>query len=144
MVIHDNVPRRRFLTMAAGAAAVGACSSSSNMTISDVPAFNVSMLPVGSLEAVGTQPVCIGRDANGVYALSLYCTHMQCNIATQGTVSPQGIHCGCHGSSFDANGNVTHGPAAQPLAHFSVTKDASGNLTIHGTQTVSANTRLPV
>jgi Rieske Fe-S protein len=143
MPIHDDVPRRRFLAMAAGAAAVGACSSSSQ-TIGDVPAFNVSTLPVGSLEAVGTQPVCIGRDANGVYALSLYCTHMQCNIATQGTVSPQGIHCGCHGSSFDVNGNVTQGPAAQALTHFAVTKDASGNLTIHGMQTVSANTRLAV
>ena len=102
------------------------------------------MLAVDSLDVVGTEPVCIGRDAAGVYAMTLTCTHAGCDIGQHGTVSPQGLVCGCHGSEFDANGNVVRGPATQPLDHFAVTVDATGNLTIHGDQIVDASQRLAV
>jgi cytochrome b6-f complex iron-sulfur subunit len=144
----DEVTRRRFLVVVAGQAVVlGACSSSSGVSpaqVGDVSAGNVSGLPVGSLRAVGTEPVCIGRDAGGVYAMTLTCTHAGCDIGQTGTVSPQGLICGCHGSEFDANGSVVMGPAKQPLDHFAVTADASGNLTIHGGQTVDSADRLSV
>jgi hypothetical protein len=45
---------------------------------------------------------------------------------------------------FDVDGNVTRGPANEALAHFAVTADASGNLTVHTGQTVAASTRLAV
>lgn len=99
---------------------------------------------MGSLRAVSNEPVCIGRDANGVYAMTLTCTHAGCDIGTEGSVSPQGLFCGCHGSAFDANGAVVRGPATQPLDHFAVTVDSSGDLTIHGGQTVAASQRLSV
>lgn len=109
----------------------------------DVPAGNVSELPIGTLNVVGSEPVCIGRDPSGIYAMTLTCTHAGCDMAQHGTVSAQGIACGCHGSEFDPNGDVVRGPATQPLAHFAVTVDASGNLTIHGDQIVAASQRLP-
>ena len=88
--------------------------------------------------------MCIGRDSGGVYAMTLTCTHAGCDIGQTGSVGPQGLFCGCHGSEFDANGSVVRGPASRPLDHFAVTADSAGNLTIHGGQTVSAGTRLAV
>ena len=143
-----RIGRRRFLVLAGasvGAAGV-ACGSGpvEPASVGDVPAGNVSSLPVGSLNAVGGQPVCIGRDSRGAYAMTLTCTHAGCDIGTMGDVSPSGLLCGCHGSRFDANGNVVSGPAPAPLDHFAVTVDGSGNLTIHGGQVVDAGTRLAV
>lgn len=112
--------------------------------IGDVAAGNVADLPAGSLHALGTSPVCIGRDSKGVYAMTLTCTHMGCNMAIRGNVSASGIYCACHGSRFDANGNVQNGPASSPLQHFAVSADGVGNLTIHGGTDVSSSTRLKV
>ena len=129
---------------AGAAAAASACSSAGvgPAQVGDVPAGNVSQLAVGSLQKVGIEPVCIGRDKAGVYAMTLTCTHAGCDMGQNGSVSGQGLFCGCHGSVFDANGNVVRGPATQPLDHFAVTADASGNLTVRGGQIVDAGQRL--
>jgi Rieske Fe-S protein len=126
--------------------ATGACSSAGAQPapVGTVAAGNVSQLPVGSLRVVGNAPACIGRDAGGVYAMTLTCTHAGCDMGTNGSVSSQGIFCACHGSEFDANGDVVRGPASYPLDHFAVTMDTGGNLTIDGAQIVSAAERLPV
>jgi nitrite reductase/ring-hydroxylating ferredoxin subunit len=140
----NNPTRRRFLALAGGVLSVSGCSSSSPVTaasLGDVMTVTAASLANPSLEPVGTMPVCIGRDSKGIYAMTLTCTHMGCNIGT-GTVSPQGLRCPCHGSTYDANGNVTGGPAPAPLQHFAVTADASGVLTIHTGQNVSADMRL--
>ena len=136
--------RRRFLVLVSAGAA--GCSSAAvpPASVGDVAAGNVAGLPVGSLRAVAGQPVCIGRDTRGVYAMTLTCTHAGCDIGEMGTVSPQGLVCGCHGSRFDANGNVVSGPAPSALDHFAVTVDSSGNLTIQGGQVADASQRLAV
>ena len=125
---------------------MGACSSSSPVSpvpVGDVMTVNASSLADPSLEPVGTLPVCIGRDSKGIYAMTLTCTHQGCNIGSSGgVVAPTGLRCPCHGSTYDANGNVTGSPAPAALQHFAVTADASGNLTIHGGQYVSPGTRL--
>ena len=132
--------------MAGAAAAVGGCSAAgaSAAQVGDVNAGMVSALPVGSLKPLASLPVCVGRDAKGVYAMTLTCTHAGCDMGQTGTVSPQGLFCGCHGSEFDANGSVVRGPATDPLEHFGVTADSAGTLTIHGEQIVSADQRLKV
>jgi cytochrome b6-f complex iron-sulfur subunit len=138
--------RRRFLVIAGAAAATGGCSSpgASPAQVGDVQAGNIAQLAVGSLEVVASEPVCIGRDSAGVYAMTLTCTHAGCDMGMFGSVSPQGIYCGCHGSEFDANGNVVRGPASRPLDHFDVTVDGSGELTVHSDQIVSTSQRLTV
>ncbi len=142
--------RRHFLkVLAAGAtlpvlANCGAPGGASPASVGDMPAGNVADLPVDSLHALGTSPVCIGRDSKGVYAMTLTCTHMGCNMARRGNVSSSGVYCACHGSRFDANGNVQNGPASAPLQHFAVSADSAGNLTIHGGTDVSSATRLKV
>jgi Rieske Fe-S protein len=123
-------------------AALGACSEAGGASaeaFGDVSAGNVSGLPVGTLRTVASAPVCVGRDSGGVYAMTVTCTHQGCTITS---VSASGLACPCHGSRFDANGNVTNGPASEPLQHFAVTADTAGNLTIHGGQSVDSGARL--
>ncbi len=137
--------RRVFLELVGGCVAASACSSSSPASpanVGDVAAGNVSSLSVASLKAIPGAPACVGRDANGVYAMTLTCTHQGCDIGTDGTVSAEGLRCGCHGSAFDVDGNVVNGPATAPLAHLAVTVDASGDLTVHTGTEVDASTRL--
>lgn len=142
--------RRRFLQMVAASATLPAglvaCSSagSSPAAFGDISAGNVSSLSVGTLRAISGQPACIGRDANGVYAMTLTCTHQGCDMGSRGSVSSAGITCNCHGSRFDANGGVTSGPASDPLQHFAVSVGSSGDLTVHGGTPVGASTRLAV
>lgn len=149
-MIEAKSSRRRFLEVLAVSAVVPfspACSSSSGgvapAKLGTVAAGNVSGLPLGTLRAVPGVPACIGRDHQGVYAMTLTCTHAGCDIA-QGTVAASGLVCPCHGSGFDANGAVTNGPATEPLQHFAVSVDAQGLLTIHGDMNVDASTRLMV
>lgn len=144
-----SLGRRRFLvlagvTMGAAGVACGAAPGVQPASVGDVSAGNVSSLPVGSLHVVSGQPVCVGRDSGGVYAMTLTCTHAGCDIGATGDVSASGLVCGCHGSRFDANGNVVSGPATSPLEHFAVTVDQAGELTIHGGQVVDAGQRLAV
>jgi len=138
-----NFRRRTFLKLIGGAAAANACTAGGvpPANVGDVTAGNASALAVGSLEAVAGEPVCVGRDAKGVYAMTLICTHQGCDMGRQGTVSPSGLFCGCHGSEFDVDGNVVRGPASSPLAHFAVSADASGNLTVHTGSEVDPSTR---
>lgn len=66
--------------------------------------------------------------AAGVYALSAVCTHLGC--ITRFRSDDRVIACPCHGSRFDLEGNVVHGPAPRPLPWLDVTEDASGNLVV--------------
>lgn len=133
--------------MLAGGAAACGCSSPAVGPVSfgsSLAAGNIADLAVSSIRIVAGQPVCIARDAGGVYAMTLTCTHAGCDIGTTGMVTWQELVCGCHGSVFDADGKVLSGPATQPLDHFAVTIDSAGNLTIHGDQIVDASQRLSV
>jgi nitrite reductase/ring-hydroxylating ferredoxin subunit len=139
-----KLARRHFLGLTGGAALCACSSAVGPAQFGDASAGNVSSLPVGSLRPLAAAPACIGRDDSGVYAMTLTCTHAGCDMGENGSVSAQGILCGCHGSAFDVHGGVVRGPATAPLDHFAVTADASGNLTVHGGQIVDAGTRLTV
>jgi len=140
--------RRRFLQVVAGggvlagAASLGVgCGAALSGTYAG---GNVSSVAVGSLTALSSAPLAVGRDAQGVYAMTLICTHAGCDMATQGSVSSQGIACFCHGSQFDVNGNPIGGPAPSPLEHYQVTIDATGAISIDADVTVAESTRTPV
>lgn len=148
MSIHCS--RRVALKVLAGGGAgvvvagCGAPSGAQPAQVGTIEAGVVADYPVGSLEAVGNTAVAVGRDAKGLYAMTLTCTHAGCNMAIDGNVSASGVYCSCHGSVFDANGGVTHGPAREPLAHFALTVDANGTITVHGDEEVDAATRTAV
>ena len=87
------------------------------------------------------------HDSAGYYCLDALCTHEQCDMGTlSGGFSAsnlgQGFSCvGCHGSKFDANGAVTHGPAFQPLPHYQVAVASNDHLWLDVSKTVGASCR---
>ena len=64
----------------------------------------------------------------GVYALSAVCTHLGC--ITRYLSDEKCIACPCHGSRFDLEGNVIHGPAPRPLQWLEMQVDATGTLLV--------------
>jgi Rieske Fe-S protein len=148
--VADVPPRRRFLEVVACGAASSAwlasgCSGADQPAepaqFGDVSAGNLSDLPVGALQPIAGQPAVIGRDDRGVYAMTLTCTHQGCTIAPSGTGAAAMLRCPCHGSQFDRDGGVTHGPASSPLVHFAVSIATGGDITVHGGTRVDAATR---
>jgi Rieske Fe-S protein len=127
------------LVVLSTAAAASGCSVEPAQ-FGTISAGNISNLVVGDIHAVAGASVFIARDAAGVYAMTTICTHAGCDLSS-GVASDQ-ITCPCHGSVFDANGNVISGPAPSPLVHYAVTIDASGNITINGAQEVDASDRV--
>lgn len=132
-------PRRYFLKVLA-ATPLLACSGNSGAPASFgvVSAGNVSTTTVGSLTVVPGAPAILARDAGGLYALTITCTHEGCDVSPSGST----LYCPCHGSRFDDNGAVLQGPAGSPLVHFAVTVDANGAVTIDGSKQVAASVRV--
>ena len=67
------------------------------------------------------------RREGKLFALSSVCTHRQCRLEAEldGTFS-----CPCHGSSFDAEGHVTAGPAQRDLPVCPLTVDEQGQVRV--------------
>ncbi len=138
--------RRRFLVVVAGAAATAACGNANAgpASLGEVGAGNVKDVTAGTLQPVGSEPVLLGRDSGGLYAMTISCTHQGCDVEPSGSGASLTVYCPCHGSQFDRNGGVLRGPANAPLVHFAVSVDGSGNITIHGGTQVDASTRTAV
>jgi Rieske Fe-S protein len=131
-------PRRRTFIVGAGlgavTAALAACStygkpaagsSSSSATAAEKSGSSAALsalaktadVPVGGGVIVGdtvvTQPTA------GVFkGLSSVCTHAGCNVKE---IADGTIDCPCHGSKFNLDGTVAHGPAAKPLEAKAIT-----------------------
>lgn len=142
--------RRRFLTLASGAivgSVVGCGSPTSGAEpepFGDAGAGLLADLPEGTLRPVDGAPALIGRDAGGLYAMTSTCTHEGCDLNHGGWIDGAGVHCGCHGAAFNLNGAKLSGPAEGPLAHFAVSVDAAGAITVHGASRVAASLRTAV
>lgn len=62
---------------------------------------------------------------DGVFsAFSLVCTHLGCAVEQ----NADGFACPCHGSRFDVDGRVTHGPATKSLRSLRLEMTAEGNI----------------
>ena len=75
----------------------------------------------GQAEVVSTKEGKVGAfcDEQGVvHAVSAVCTHMGCILAWNN--AERSWDCPCHGSRFDHEGKVLHGPAVSPLKKVEV------------------------
>jgi Rieske Fe-S protein len=74
----------------------------------------------------GYPNILLKKSDGSLLALSLLCTHVCC-VCTYDPTSER-IYCPCHGSVFDANGNVLQGPASSPLPQVQLRIDSAGNV----------------
>lgn len=81
----------------------------------------------------------IYADGDGLYAISAVCTHLGCIVSAQAS---GGFHCPCHGSRFDAEGNVVAGPAPKRLAYLQLSISPDGQLVVDKEQEVDPQARL--
>ena len=84
--------------------------------------------PEGVVRFYKEQKAYVVGCAAGVYAMSAVCTHLGC--ITRFLSDENLIACPCHGSRFDLEGNVVHGPAPRPLPWIEVRADESGSLLV--------------
>ena len=78
------------------------------------------------------------RDPDGLYAISLICTHLGCIVARDDRGA---FKCPCHGSKFAANGKVSRGPAPKGLNWLAMSMSPDGQLVVDKVKTVIAGTR---
>jgi len=149
--------RRKFLTvLSATAATVGltqilGCGSDeeagegASQPTGGINGGKATDVTVGSLKKLEGQKILLGRDAQGLYAMTAICTHLQCDMSgSDGVLNNEGILCVCHASKFDKIGNPLGGPAPSPLNHFALTVGADGSISIDTSKKVASTTRTAV
>ncbi len=108
-----------------------------------ISAMNVSDFKLNSMRVLSSN-VVVGLDSKGPYAMSAICTHAGCVLEDNSETIAAGLYCPCHGSSFDGNGVVTHGPARSALQHYQVSVATDGSITVDGSKPVAADARTSV
>jgi cytochrome b6-f complex iron-sulfur subunit len=83
--------------------------------------------PPGSRTLLANVPAMLIHTKSGFSALSLTCTHLGCTVEQ----NKDEFVCPCHGSHFDLNGKLLHGPAAKPLASLHIETTEDGKLILH-------------
>ncbi len=86
----------------------GADTQSSVLDIADIEPGE------GGVITIGKEKIAVWKDTEGkLHALSASCTHKGCVVTWNNAECTW--DCPCHGSIFQADGNVVHGPAVEPL-----------------------------
>ena len=83
--------------------------------------------PPGSRTLLANVPAMLIHTANGFSALSLTCTHLGCTVEQ----NKDEFVCPCHGSHFNLDGKLLHGPAAKTLASLHIETTEDGKLILH-------------
>ncbi|MDQ3533621.1 MAG: FAD-dependent oxidoreductase [Actinomycetota bacterium] len=88
-------------------------------------AFNELQPGEASVARVGVSHVAGYRDDDGkLHAVSAVCTHLGCTVTWN--PAEKSWDCPCHGSRFDPDGKVLHGPALRDLGHKDVSMSGKG------------------
>jgi cytochrome b6-f complex iron-sulfur subunit len=119
------------------------CMQGNSAPTGPIAAGNVADIQVGSLNLVAGENLILGRDDLGLFAMTRVCTHQGQLVNVVSVAGGPALHCYAHGSEFNMNGGVTHGPAVRPLEHFKVEVAADGSITIQAGEVVTADVRAP-
>ena len=145
----EAVARRDFLGLAAKCSTAAAflfatlglaCLPETAVLPSPSKKFRVTLpesLPPGEPYQPPGRSVAVFRDEDGVYAISKICTHLGCIV----NPVPTGFDCPCHGSRFDAKGDVIRGPAPKPLNWLAVARASDNTYLIDEGSTVPLGTK---
>ena len=126
------ISRREFLFLTTAFAA--GCSSPETGGLS--PADNARTVNAGPLSnyakdgvysSFRNQGFFIIRQGERLFALSAICTHRKCKLDAE---ADRSFYCPCHGSAFDADGRVTHGPARRNLPLLATSENENGQLLV--------------
>lgn len=82
--------------------------------------------PLGSRTVLADIPAVLIHSRDGFRAISLVCTHLGCTVESKAG----GFACQCHGSVYDKDGNVTKGPAVEPLPPLGVEVQEDGTVVV--------------
>lgn len=97
--------------------------------------------PAGAATFLPDRRLFVFNSDAGFYAISSVCTHLGCNV---NHVAGGGFACPCHGSRYDANGQVVHGPAPRPLTWFGLSLSSRGELIVDERRLVEPDYRFKV
>jgi cytochrome b6-f complex iron-sulfur subunit len=144
----DKMPRRQFLMTTSAAACawgVAACTHTNAARIlsptSTAGAVHLKIADLTELANVGgaiklkpsgvSDTILLWRSGPSEYAAtSITCTHLGCEVEVAD--AGKSLACPCHGSQFNPDGSVRHGPASRPLQRYVVEMSADQTeLTIH-------------
>lgn len=92
------------------------------------PLGDAARFAPGTTVFVDDAKVFVLADVDGLRALSATCTHLGCTVRQD--ADGQGYTCPCHGSRYDAEGDVTVGPAPNSLSFHRLDADARGRLVV--------------
>jgi len=127
-----HVNRRTFLFL--GAAFAAGCAAPGGADFSAAGREHVvNAGPAGQYLADGVYAryrdlgFFIVRRGASLFAISSICTHRNCKLNAQ---KDKTFLCPCHGSTFDADGKLTQGPARRNLPMYAISTDDRGDLLV--------------
>lgn len=83
--------------------------------------------PPGTRRALPEAQAILLYGSQGLVAYSTICPHLGCTVNDEGN----GFTCPCHGSQFDATGDLIRGPAKQDLRKLRLEVDEQGSLILY-------------
>jgi cytochrome b6-f complex iron-sulfur subunit len=130
--MRTKISRREFLiltaSLAGGCATAnehGAPAASGGRVLNAGPASNYAA--DGVYSNFRNQGFFVVRQGDKLFALSAICTHRKCALSVE---PDRSFYCKCHGSTFDAGGHVTKGPAQRDLPVLSAHTTEQGQLIV--------------
>ncbi|MBI4767806.1 MAG: Rieske (2Fe-2S) protein [Deltaproteobacteria bacterium] len=94
------------------------------------------------IDFIDDKRIFVIRQGNHIKVLSGVCTHLGCPVLW--AEERNRFECPCHGSLFNARGQVTAGPAQIPLPWYEVTLTVDGRLLVDESRLVSFERTLSV